>query len=197
MNCLGNHCCIRIVIWIVKSKTDCEYPLSFHLLPVSIRLSSVNIQVITRFQYPLLKTRNNKALKGHGDFQKKPQVKRYIELCNPFSRISNSFPRICYSFPRIGQLVLSDCNLFPRIRQSVLSNCNSFPRIGQSVLSDCNSFPRIRQSNPREWIVQFDAKKFEALPYISMLLYPYNVNIQYSQYYFIYPVCSLFKCNVV
>ena len=33
---------------------------------------------------------DTKALKGHGDFQKKPYINRYIELCNPFSRISNS-----------------------------------------------------------------------------------------------------------
>ena len=39
-------------------------------------------------------------------------------MCNPFPRISNSFPRI-------GQLVLSDCNSFPRIRQlnSRIANC--------------------------------------------------------------------------
>ena len=50
-----------------------------------------------------------KALKGRRDFQKKPEVNRYNELCNPFSRISNSFPRI-------GQLVLSNWNSFFRIR---------------------------------------------------------------------------------
>ena len=71
--------------------------------------------------------------------------KRYIELCNPFSRISYSFPRISNSFPRIGQLVLSDCNSFFRIGQPVISDCNSFFRIGQLVISDCNSFPRIGQ----------------------------------------------------
>ena len=77
-----------------------------------------------------------KALKGHGDFQKKPLVNRYIELCNPFSRISNSFPRI-------GHLVLSDCNSFPRIRQFVLSNCNPFPRIAIRSLGLDNPFSRI------------------------------------------------------
>ena len=89
---------------------------------------------------------NTKALKGHGDLKKKAivHVSRYIELCNPFSRISYSFPRISNSFPRTGEIVLSDCNSIPRIRQFVLSNCNSFPRIRQSVLSICKSFPRIR-----------------------------------------------------
>ena len=85
----------------------------------------------------ITKLSSTKALKEDGDFQKKPLVNRYIELCNPLSRISNSFPRIGNSFPRIG-------NSFPRIG-------NSFPRIGQSVFSDCkshsleldNSFSRI------------------------------------------------------
>ena len=93
---------------------------------------------------------------------------RYIELCNPFSRISNSFPRISNSFPRIsnsfpriGQLVLLDCNSFPRIKQSVLSNCNSFPRIAirSLELHISNSRERIairELSNSRERIAQFD-----------------------------------------
>ena len=72
---------------------------------------------------------------------KKTQLNRYIELCNPFSRIINSFPWIDNSFPRIRQSILSGCNFFHRFRQSVLSICNSFSRIWQSVLSDCNSFP--------------------------------------------------------
>ena len=42
-------------------------------------------------------------------------VNRYIKLCNPFLRISNSFPRN-------SKLVLSDWNSFPRIRQSILSS---------------------------------------------------------------------------
>ena len=66
---------------------------------------------------------------------KKPQVNRYIELCNPFSRISNSFPRN-------GQLVLSDCNSFPRIRQS---NSREF------IVSFEGT-----NSNPREPVVHFE-----------------------------------------
>ena len=56
---------------------------------------------------------STKALKGHGNFQKS-----FIELCNPFSRIENSYSRIIYSFPRISQFVLQDSNTFPRFSQS-------------------------------------------------------------------------------
>ena len=43
-----------------------------------------------------------KALKGHENKKKEPEANRYIELCNPFSWISNSFPRL-------RQLGLADC----------------------------------------------------------------------------------------
>ena len=76
--------------------------------------------------------KSTRATRGHVDLKKIAKVNRYIQLCNPFSRILNSN----------NQLILSDCNSFPRIRQSVLPNCNSFPRFQQSVISDCNSFPR-------------------------------------------------------
>ena len=66
-------------------------------------------------------------------------------MCNPLSRISNSFPLSGNSFPRVRQYVLSNCNSFPRIGQLDLSDYNSFPPIRQSVRSNCNSFPGIGQ----------------------------------------------------
>ena len=46
------------------------------------------------------------------------EVNSYIELCNPFSWIINSFPQM-------GHFLLSDCNLFPRFKQfrSLSLNC--------------------------------------------------------------------------
>ena len=57
-----------------------------------IRIAKISAHRIKR--YGATGPYDTKVLKGHGNFQKKPLVNRYIELCNPFSRISNSFPRI-------------------------------------------------------------------------------------------------------
>ena len=105
---------------------------------------------VHKFYYRVFEQINTRALNGHGDFQKKkPEVNRYIELCIPISRISNSFLRISNSFPRIGQLVLSDCNTFPRIRQSVPSNW-----VIQFEGTNCNS---------RERVVQFEGRNYLSL----------------------------------
>ena len=73
---------------------------------------------------------HTKTLNGHGYFQiKNLQDDRYIELCSPFSRISNSFPRIDNSFPRIRQSALSDCKQFPRFRQLFFLVLHYFTRI--------------------------------------------------------------------
>ena len=102
--------------------------VNFWLSPIEKRFCPCMIKKINHL-YTWIITKPTKALKGHGDFQKKSEVNRYNELCNPFSRISNSCPRINNSFPRIGQLVPSDCNSFPRIRQLVFSNCNPRERV--------------------------------------------------------------------
>ena len=94
------------------------------------RLSARAEQNVAKFRllYSLLrKYESPEVRKPWGDMR--IFNKSHKELCNPFSRISNSFPRI-------GQLVLSDCNSFPRIRQYVFSNCNP-------LLELDNSFSRI------------------------------------------------------
>ena len=60
------------------------------------------------------------------DFQKIAEVNRYIELCNPFPRINNSFPQN-------GEIVLSDCKPFHRYGQSVFWYCNSFTRFKNAI----------------------------------------------------------------
>ena len=59
-----------------------------------------------------------KALKGHFNFQKKmAKVNSYIELCNLFSQISNSFTLIAKTFPKIRQSVLFNSKSIPRFQQ--------------------------------------------------------------------------------
>ena len=65
---------------------------------------------------------------GTWRFSIKPLVNRYMELCNPF-------PRIIDSFPQIGNRYFKLDNPFLRFRQFVLSNCNSISRIRQSSRS--------------------------------------------------------------
>ena len=84
---------------------------------------------------------NYESTEGTWRFRKK--------IVNPFSWISNSFPRIGNSSPRIRrQFVLSNCNSIPRFQQSVISNCNS------SILTFNNSRERIAIREER--IVYFE-----------------------------------------
>ena len=91
--------------------------------------------------------------KGHGDFQKKPKVNCYIELCNPFSWISSLFPWISNSFPRIRQLVLSDCNSFTQTGQ--LNSRELIALIGQLNLREWSVLIEGMYCNRRERVVQF------------------------------------------
>ena len=99
-----------------------------------------------------------KALIRHGDFQKKPLVNRYIELCNPFSRIAirsleldNPFSRIairslglqCVIRGNDLQLERTDCPIRRNELQSDRTDC---PIRGNECQSERTSCP-IRGNN--------------------------------------------------
>ena len=77
---------------------------------------------------------HTKALKGHGDFKKK----RYIELCNPFSRSAIRSLELNNPFSRIAIRSLELDNSFSRIASRSLEL-----RIVQFEGTNCNPRERI------------------------------------------------------
>ena len=118
--CFGENLCNIYRRWVITITID--WKIWKHCFCIFWKFLKELCRIITRFWFSKMHKRKyswstRKPWSDMGIFKslKNQKVNLNIELCNPFSRISNSFPWI---------------------RQSVFLNCNSFPRIWQSVLSN-------------------------------------------------------------